>query len=51
LTALTAFDIGLVALVSIVAVGGVKLGYAYAAIRARSGVGSVNDQAFWLHAP
>ena len=35
LTALTAFDIGLVALISTVAVGGVKLGYAYAAARTR----------------
>lgn len=35
LTTLTAFDIGLVALISTVAVGGVKLGYAYAAARTR----------------
>ena len=35
LAALTVFDIGLVALISTVAVGGVKLGYAYAAARTR----------------
>jgi threonine/homoserine/homoserine lactone efflux protein len=40
LAALTALDIGLVALLSAVAVGGVKLGYAYAAARTRLKLGS-----------
>jgi len=40
LAALTALDIGLVALLSAVAVGGVKLGYAYTAARTRLKLGS-----------
>ncbi|HET7687692.1 MAG TPA: LysE family translocator [Candidatus Macondimonas sp.] len=40
LAALTALDIGLVGLLSIIAVGGVKLGYAYAAARTRLKLGN-----------